>query len=46
VHNKVYDEFTHILTRKVKEYVKIGDPMDPKTTIGPLAMEKQVAHLD
>lgn len=45
VQSKVYDQFKAKLTEKVKAYVKIGDPMDPNTTIGPLAMERQVSNL-
>jgi acyl-CoA reductase-like NAD-dependent aldehyde dehydrogenase len=33
------------LISKIKGYVKIGDPMDPSTTIGPLSMAKQVENL-
>jgi succinate-semialdehyde dehydrogenase/glutarate-semialdehyde dehydrogenase len=40
VHEAVYDEFVESLTKKLKDYVKIGDPMDQNTTIGPLSMEK------
>jgi succinate-semialdehyde dehydrogenase / glutarate-semialdehyde dehydrogenase len=30
----------------LEKYVKIGDPLDPETTIGPLSMQKQVANLE
>lgn len=42
ISDKVYDEFAEKLVAKLKDYVKIGDPMESSTTIGPLAMEKQV----
>jgi succinate-semialdehyde dehydrogenase/glutarate-semialdehyde dehydrogenase len=42
IHEKVYDEFVHKLIQKVKSHVKMGDPLDPSTTIGPLSMAKQV----
>ena len=38
-HNK-YEEFTQKLLIKLKEYVKIGDPMEKGTTIGPLAQKR------
>ena len=30
------------MIKKLQAYVKIGDPIDPTTTVGPLAMKKQV----
>jgi succinate-semialdehyde dehydrogenase/glutarate-semialdehyde dehydrogenase len=45
VHEKVYEEFVDTLIRKIKGYVKIGDPMEATTTIGPLSMAKQVENL-
>merc|ERR1712023_298390 len=33
---KVYDEFRHKLLQKIKTETVIGDPMDPKTNLGPL----------
>lgn len=40
ISDKVYDEFAETLVNKLKDYVKIGDPMNEGITIGPLAMEK------
>ena len=40
IQDKVYDEFVEKLIKKLKGYVKIGDPMDSATTIGPLSMDK------
>lgn len=36
VQEKVYDEFVHKLKEGLDDYIKIGDPMDKDTTIGPL----------
>ena len=33
----VYDEFKERLITKIKEATIVGDPMDPATTLGPLA---------
>jgi len=40
LHEKHYDEFKEKLMMKLKEFVVIGDPMNEKTTIGPLAAKK------
>ena len=40
VNDKVYDHFKEMLVEKIRKYVRIGDPMDPQTTIGPLSMAK------
>lgn len=40
ISDKVYDEFVHKLLAKLDKYVKIGDPLDSATTIGPLAMQR------
>lgn len=40
ISDKVYDEFVHKLLAKLDKYVKIGDPLDLATTIGPLAMQR------
>jgi len=40
IHAKVYDEFVSKLLSKLHQYVKIGDPMDAATTIGPLSMKQ------
>jgi len=50
IHEKVYEEFMEKLLKKVTE-IKLGDPMDPETQMGPLAradlrasIERQVAE--
>ena len=40
IQDKIYDEFVDLLLKKLEKHVKIGDPLDPTTTIGPLSMEK------
>lgn len=46
ISDKIYDEFKAALITKIKEFVKIGDPMDSQTTIGPLASDKQLETLN
>ena len=41
VQDEVFDEFRDRLIEKIKNETIIGDPIDPKTTLGPLANEKQ-----
>lgn len=36
----VYDEFRDRLIDKIQRTVKIGDPMDPDTNLGPLALKR------
>lgn len=36
----IYDEFKERLIEKIKSDCVIGDPMDPATTLGPLAMAR------
>ena len=45
VHDDVYDEFTAGFV-KAMEALVIGDPMDERTQIGPLATEKILADLE
>lgn len=40
VEEKIYDKFLELLIAKTKK-LKIGDPLDPATDIGPLISEKQ-----
>jgi betaine-aldehyde dehydrogenase len=40
VHKSVKDKFTNLLIKKLKK-VKVGDPMDPKTDVGPLVSSSQ-----
>jgi len=44
IHEQNYDEFKEKLIMKMKEQV-IGDPLDEKTTIGPVAGKKQAETL-
>jgi len=39
IQSKVYEEFRAKLLNKIKEKIVIGDPMDPKTTMGPLGIK-------
>lgn len=45
VHEKVYDEFLKLFKEKMEKIV-VGDPMDPKTTMGPLSSEAILKTLD
>ncbi|HEY2942749.1 MAG TPA: aldehyde dehydrogenase family protein [Vicinamibacteria bacterium] len=45
VHRKVHDRFLQAFVESVRGYV-VGDPMDPRTFIGPLARPAQVAVLE
>jgi len=45
VHEAVHDRFVEAFVENVRGYV-VGDPMDPKTFIGPLARPAQVALLE
>lgn len=41
----VYDEFKERLLEKIKSTTVIGDPLDPKTNLGPLALSRQKTKL-
>src|SRR4051812_23875423 len=45
VHEKIYDEFERKFAEVMKA-LKVGDPMDPKTEVGPLATEDVLNDLD
>ena len=45
VHRSVHDEFVEKLLAKVKT-VKLGDPMDPETTMGTLISEKAAIRVE
>ncbi len=45
VHEKVYDVFLDYFLSTVKNFV-IGDPMDEKTFIGPLARSSQITQIE
>ncbi|MHB2025580.1 MAG: aldehyde dehydrogenase family protein [Elusimicrobiota bacterium] len=40
VHHKIYDRFLEKVAARA-EKIKVGDPMDPKTEMGPLISQKQ-----
>ncbi|WP_413113639.1 aldehyde dehydrogenase [Thaumasiovibrio sp. DFM-14] len=45
VHNNVYDEFMRIFMAKV-EAIKVGDPMDPASDMGPKVNARELAHME
>ena len=45
VHEKIYDEFERKFAERMKA-LKVGDPMDTKTDVGPLATEDGLRQLD
>jgi acyl-CoA reductase-like NAD-dependent aldehyde dehydrogenase len=45
VHTQVHDRFLDAFVESVRGYV-VGDPMDPRTFIGPVARAAQVAFLE
>ena len=45
VHTQIHDRFLDAFVESVRGYV-VGDPMDPRTFIGPLARPAQVAFLE
>jgi len=45
IEDSVYDEFKDRLVNKIKDTTVIGDPMDPKVNLGPIAMERQKTKL-
>lgn len=45
VEDSVYDDFKHHLIEVIKEQTVIGDPTDEKTTLGPLALDRQKSLL-
>jgi acyl-CoA reductase-like NAD-dependent aldehyde dehydrogenase len=46
VHEKVHDEFVYRLVAATEESVRLGDPFDPETTMGPLNNEGVAAKMD
>ncbi len=46
VHRAVRDEFVELLARGVSERVRLGDPFDVATTMGPLNNEPVAAKMD
>ena len=45
IHESIFERFTSTLVELIKEHVVVGDPLDPKTTIGPLGSESGVAMI-
>ena len=45
VQEEIYEEFRDRLIQKIKSDTVMGDPMNPKTTFGPLALQRQVDSL-
>lgn len=45
VHDEVYDEFRDKLIKCIDEKTVIGDPFDPRTTLGPLGHKKSLLTL-
>ncbi len=46
VHRAVYDEYVEMLGRRVTERIRLGDPFDERTTMGPLNNEAVAAKMD
>jgi acyl-CoA reductase-like NAD-dependent aldehyde dehydrogenase len=46
VHRAVYDEYVERLGRRVAEQIRLGDPFDAGTTMGPLNNEPVAAKMD
>jgi acyl-CoA reductase-like NAD-dependent aldehyde dehydrogenase len=46
VHQAVYDEYVELLGRRVGEQIRLGDPFDDRTTMGPLNNEPVAAKMD
>jgi glyceraldehyde-3-phosphate dehydrogenase (NADP+) len=45
VHDRVYDDFAARLVARV-ESLKVGDPLDPETDVGPMIEEKEVDRVE
>jgi succinate-semialdehyde dehydrogenase/glutarate-semialdehyde dehydrogenase len=45
VHQKIYEEFEHLFVAAMRS-LKVGDPMDPATNVGPLATVQILNELD
>jgi len=45
VHEKVYDKFVKLFKEKMEKII-VGDPLDPKTEMGPLSSESILKTLD
>ena len=42
VQSKIYDQFIVELAQKMSQELKVGDPLDPSTTIGPLVNSRSI----
>lgn len=45
VQESVHDEFVHRVAKRIRS-IKVGDPLDPSTEMGPLIHPKQLARVD
>jgi acyl-CoA reductase-like NAD-dependent aldehyde dehydrogenase len=45
VHEKIFDQFVESYTKQMKKMV-VGDPMNPKTEVGPLTRKEQLEFLE
>src|SRR5215472_6752098 len=46
VHRQVRDEFVERVVAQTKQQIRLGDPFDPQTTMGPLNNEATAAKFD
>ncbi|MBA3792874.1 MAG: aldehyde dehydrogenase [Rubrobacter sp.] len=46
VHERVYDAYLEKLGRAIEREIKLGDPFDPTTTLGPLNNEPTAGKMD
>jgi acyl-CoA reductase-like NAD-dependent aldehyde dehydrogenase len=46
VHESVHDEFVEALQRAIDREIRLGDPLDDETTMGPLNNEKTAEKMD
>lgn len=44
VHKEIYSDFINAYTKKVFEELKIGDPMNEDTNIGPVALLENIEY--
>ena len=45
IQSGVYEEFKHKLLNEIEKKTVIGDPRDSSTTLGPLALQRQMTLL-
>lgn len=46
IHESVREEFVDRLDKAVQEHIRLGEPFDPRTTMGPLNNERTAAKMD